>query len=196
MTDLPRLLLQLLQLQSSLEESQLNEKQLKHQLEVQSESLNNKVEELRALSEHAHTSITSEMVGVEAKVAELESIKVSRSHAEAERQLQMTHLLLLTGAALRSILITLSTRCSVSTSLRSPAVCARPQRSQLYFVCHPLGGAGADTAAGHLQGAATGADQQESAALPRAKDGGEGGQREGSGVLLQRLGGEHSACCS
>lgn len=80
----PRLLLQLLQLQSSLEESQLNEKQLKHQLEVQSESLNNKVEELRALSEQAHTSITSEMVEVEVKVAELENIKVSRSHAEGE----------------------------------------------------------------------------------------------------------------
>lgn len=80
----PCLPLQLLQLQSSLEESQLNEKQLKHQLEVQSESLNNKVEELRALNEHAHTSITSEMVEVEVKVAELENIKVSRIHSEGE----------------------------------------------------------------------------------------------------------------
>lgn len=60
---------------------------------MQSESLNNKVEELRALSEHAHTSITSEMV--EVKVAELENIKVSRSLAEGEGQLQMTHLLLI-----------------------------------------------------------------------------------------------------
>lgn len=78
------LLLQLLRLQSSLEESQLQEKQLRHQLEVQSESLSSKVEELRALSERAHTSMTSEMMEVEVRMAELEDVKVSWSHSEGE----------------------------------------------------------------------------------------------------------------
>lgn len=77
-------LLQLLRLQSSLEESQLSEKQLKHQLEVQSESLSSKAEELRALSEHPHTSVTSEMMEVEVRMVELENVKVSWSHSEGE----------------------------------------------------------------------------------------------------------------
>lgn len=66
----------MLRLQSSLEESQLNEKQLKHKLEVQSETLNNKVEELQALSERTQSSMTSEMIEVELKITELENIKV------------------------------------------------------------------------------------------------------------------------
>lgn len=76
----------LLRLQSSLEESQLQEKQLRHQLEVQSESLSSKVEELRALSERAHTSMTSEMMEVEVRMAELEDVKV-----ELEQTLQQAN---------------------------------------------------------------------------------------------------------
>lgn len=88
------LLLQLLRLQSSLEEAQLQEKQLKHQLQVQSESLSSKAEELRALSERAHTSMTSEMMEVEVRMAELEDVKVSWSHSEGEGRPQPPGLLL------------------------------------------------------------------------------------------------------
>lgn len=65
-------------MQSALEESQLNEKQLKDKLEVQTETLKNKMEELRALNEPSHTSMTSEMLEVQMKIMELESIKVRR----------------------------------------------------------------------------------------------------------------------
>lgn len=69
---------QVLRLQSALEESQLNEKQLRHKLEVQTETLNNKMEELRALNEHAQSSMTSEMMEVQMKIMELENTKVTR----------------------------------------------------------------------------------------------------------------------
>lgn len=69
----------MLRLQSALEESQLNEKQLKHKLEVQTETLNNKMEELRALNEHTQCSMTSEMMEVQMKIMELENIKVRGS---------------------------------------------------------------------------------------------------------------------
>ena len=67
---------QILRLQSALEESQLNERQLKHKLEVQTEILNNKMEELQALNEHTQSSMTSEMMEVQMKIMELETIKV------------------------------------------------------------------------------------------------------------------------
>lgn len=66
----------MLRLQSALEESQLNEKQLKHKLEVQTETLNNKTEELRALNEQSQSSMTSEMMEVQMKVMDLETNKV------------------------------------------------------------------------------------------------------------------------
>ncbi|XP_041845462.1 protein Spindly [Melanotaenia boesemani] len=73
----------MLRLQSALEESQLNEKQLKHKLEVQTEMLNNKMEELQSLNEHKHNSMTSEMMEVQMKIMELENDK-----ADLERMLQ------------------------------------------------------------------------------------------------------------
>lgn len=63
-------------LQTALEETQLNEKQLKHKLEVQTETLNNKMEELQALNEHTQSSMTSEMMEVQMKIMELENVKV------------------------------------------------------------------------------------------------------------------------
>lgn len=68
----------MMRLQSALEESQLNEKQLRHKLEVQTETLNNKMEELRALNEHTQSSMTSEMMEVQMKIMELENTKVTR----------------------------------------------------------------------------------------------------------------------
>ena len=66
----------MLGLQSALEESQLSEKQLKHKLEVQTETLHNKIEELRALNERTQGSMTSEMMEVQMRIMELENIRV------------------------------------------------------------------------------------------------------------------------
>ncbi|KAM3613416.1 uncharacterized protein V6R79_025799 [Siganus canaliculatus] len=83
-------------LQSSLEESQLSEKQLKHKLEVQTETLNNKLEELRALNEHTQSSMTSEMMEVQMRIMELENIKVELEQTlhqcqYREQQLELTN---------------------------------------------------------------------------------------------------------
>ncbi|KAK2903759.1 protein Spindly [Channa argus] len=74
-----------LRLQSALEESHLCEKQLKHKLEVLTETLNNKMEELQALNEHTQSSMTSEMMEVQMKIMDLENIKV-----ELEQTLQVS----------------------------------------------------------------------------------------------------------
>ncbi|XP_035525075.1 protein Spindly [Morone saxatilis] len=86
----------MLRLQSALEESQLNEKQLKHKLEVQTETLNNKMEELRALNEHTQSSMTSEMMEVQMKIMDLENIKVEleqtlQESQYREQQLELTN---------------------------------------------------------------------------------------------------------
>ncbi|XP_037635996.1 protein Spindly isoform X2 [Sebastes umbrosus] len=82
----------MLRLQSALEESQLNEKQLKHKVEVQTETLNNKMEELRALNEHTQSSMTSEMMEVQMKIMELESIKVELEQTLQESQYRQQQL--------------------------------------------------------------------------------------------------------
>ncbi|XP_073343327.1 protein Spindly [Pagrus major] len=86
----------MLRLQSALEESQLNEIQLKHKLKGQTETLKNKIEELRALNEPNHTSMTSEMLEVQMKIMELESIKVEleqklQESQYREQQLELTN---------------------------------------------------------------------------------------------------------
>ncbi|XP_019934054.2 protein Spindly [Paralichthys olivaceus] len=85
-----------LRLQSALEESQLNERQLKHKLEVQTETLNNKMEELQALNENTQSSMTSEMMEVQMKIMELETIKVELEQTlqecqYREQQLELTN---------------------------------------------------------------------------------------------------------
>lgn len=74
--------LKILRLQSSLEESHLNEKQLKHKLEIQKETLSNKMEELSALNKRTQSSMTSEMRDVQIKLVQLENVKVGRSRFE------------------------------------------------------------------------------------------------------------------
>ncbi|KAF7649235.1 hypothetical protein LDENG_00144760, partial [Lucifuga dentata] len=73
-------------LQSVLEESQLNEEQLKHKLEVQTERLNNKMEELRALNEGSQSSPSCEMMAM--KIRMLEDTKVELEHMLQESQLR------------------------------------------------------------------------------------------------------------
>lgn len=67
---------QVLKLQLALEKLQLHEKQLTHKLELQTEMLNNKTEELQALNEQSHRSLTSEILEVQMNVVELEATKV------------------------------------------------------------------------------------------------------------------------
>ncbi|XP_070693035.1 protein Spindly isoform X2 [Pempheris klunzingeri] len=86
----------MVRLQSALEESQLSEKQLKHKLEVQTETLNNKMEELRALNEHTQSSMTSEMIEVQMNIMELEKVKVEleqtlQESQYREQQLELTN---------------------------------------------------------------------------------------------------------
>lgn len=93
----------MLRLQSALEESQLNEKQLKHKLEVQTETLNNKTEELRALNEQSQSSMTSEMMEVQMKVMDLETNKVELEHALQELQYRVQQLELTNGSLQRQL---------------------------------------------------------------------------------------------
>lgn len=76
---------QTLRLQSALDESQLREKQLRHKLEMQTETLNNKMEELQALNEHTQISTTSEMIEVQMKIVDLENIKVWESKCSSDK---------------------------------------------------------------------------------------------------------------
>lgn len=67
---------QVLRLQSALEEAQLSEKQLRHKLELQTETLNSRLEELRALNELTQSSMTSEMMEGQLRIGDLEDTKV------------------------------------------------------------------------------------------------------------------------
>ncbi|KAK9535716.1 hypothetical protein VZT92_008082 [Zoarces viviparus] len=94
-TALKELSKKMLSLQSTLKESQLSEQQLKHKLQAQTETLNNKTEELRGLSEHTQSSMTSEMLEVQMKNMELESIMVEleqtlKESRYKEQQLELT----------------------------------------------------------------------------------------------------------
>ncbi|KAM3849325.1 protein Spindly-like, partial [Diretmus argenteus] len=62
-------------LQSELEESQLSERQLSHKLEVQTDVLKSKVEEIRALNEQTQVSKSSEVMEGEIRRMELENAK-------------------------------------------------------------------------------------------------------------------------
>ncbi|XP_063784335.1 protein Spindly isoform X2 [Pseudophryne corroboree] len=64
-------------LKSELDEARLSEKQLKHQLDHQSEVLANKSEELRMMSERAHESMTTEISTLQVEIYELESEKAN-----------------------------------------------------------------------------------------------------------------------
>ncbi|XP_057687195.1 protein Spindly [Corythoichthys intestinalis] len=91
--DLEELNKKMILLQSALDESRLTEKQTKEKLELQTEVLNSKMEELRILNEHTQSSPLSESVDMH-KVLELENIKLELEwkHKESqhrEQQLQL-----------------------------------------------------------------------------------------------------------
>ena len=64
-------------LQAKLEETRLSETQLKHRLLLQTEALGSKTEELRAATERAQDTVSSEMMELQVERMELESVKVS-----------------------------------------------------------------------------------------------------------------------
>uniref|UniRef100_A0AAY4DZY2 Protein Spindly n=1 Tax=Denticeps clupeoides TaxID=299321 RepID=A0AAY4DZY2_9TELE len=61
------------QMKAERDKAQLAERQLRHKLELQSQALSNKTEELRALTERAHETMSSEIMEMEAQRMELES---------------------------------------------------------------------------------------------------------------------------
>ncbi|XP_030622784.1 protein Spindly [Chanos chanos] len=68
------------------DEAQLIEKQLRHKLELQSEALSSKTEELRLLTERAHETMSSEILELQVQRMELES-----SLTTLEQELQEAH---------------------------------------------------------------------------------------------------------
>ncbi|XP_048883900.1 protein Spindly isoform X2 [Brienomyrus brachyistius] len=73
-------------LKAELDEARLSEKQLRHKLDLQAEALANRTEELRALTERAHETMSSEVLELQVERAELEAAKVA-----LERELQEGH---------------------------------------------------------------------------------------------------------
>lgn len=70
-------------MKTDLEEAQLAEKQMRHKLDQQAEALNSKTEELRALTERAHETMSSEILELQVQKMELES-----AMATLEQELQ------------------------------------------------------------------------------------------------------------
>lgn len=66
-------------LTAELDEARLSEKQLRHKLDLQAEALANRTEELRALTERAHETMSSEVLELQVERAELEAAKVCNS---------------------------------------------------------------------------------------------------------------------
>ncbi|KAM4035737.1 protein Spindly isoform 2-T3 [Anomaloglossus baeobatrachus] len=73
-------------LKAELDEARLSEKQLKHKLDHQTELLASKSEELRAMCERAHETMTSETLALQLEVNELESAK-----AQLEEEINELH---------------------------------------------------------------------------------------------------------
>ncbi|XP_064810416.1 protein Spindly [Oncorhynchus masou masou] len=83
-------------MRSELHEVQLSEKQLRHKLELQTETLSIKMEELRSVTERTHESLSTEMMELQVERMELEAAKDTLELAlqEAqykEQQLELTN---------------------------------------------------------------------------------------------------------
>ena len=64
-------------MRSELDEVRLSEKQLRHKLELQTETLSIKMEELRFVTERTHETLSTEMMELQVERMELEAAKVS-----------------------------------------------------------------------------------------------------------------------
>ncbi|KAI1884997.1 hypothetical protein AGOR_G00215650 [Albula goreensis] len=84
------------QMKVELEEARLNERQLKHKLELQTEALRDKTEELRALTDQAQETMSAEVLELQVEKAELESAKTALQEELQEAQYKEQQLQLAT----------------------------------------------------------------------------------------------------
>ncbi|MFT7810173.1 protein Spindly-like [Arapaima gigas] len=89
-------ILQMDRTKAELDEARLCENQLRHKLKLQAEALSSRTEELRALTERAQETMSSEMLELQVEKAELENIKATLEHElheshYKEQQLQLTN---------------------------------------------------------------------------------------------------------
>ncbi|MCJ8733961.1 hypothetical protein PDJAM_G00229810 [Pangasius djambal] len=86
-------------MKEDLEKAQLLEKQLRHKLELQSQTLTNKTEELRKISERSHETMSSEILELQIQKMDLESsmAALEQKHQELiyrEQQLELANCIL------------------------------------------------------------------------------------------------------
>ncbi|KAG9349045.1 hypothetical protein JZ751_029363 [Albula glossodonta] len=84
------------QMKVELEEARLNERQLKHKLELQTEALRDKTEELRALTDRAQETMSAEVLELQVEKAELECAKTALQEELQEAQYKEQQLQLAT----------------------------------------------------------------------------------------------------
>ncbi|KAM9180465.1 LOW QUALITY PROTEIN: protein Spindly-like [Dugong dugon] len=84
-------------MKAELYEARLNEKQLKHKVEHQKELLSCKSEEMRIMSEHVHESMSSEMLGLQIELTEMENVKTALKEQMNEPQYRQEQLELLSN---------------------------------------------------------------------------------------------------
>ncbi|XP_012415597.1 protein Spindly isoform X1 [Trichechus manatus latirostris] len=90
-------------MKAELDEARLNEKQLKHKVELQKELLSCKSEEMRIMSERVHESMSSEMLGLQIELTEMENMKTALKEQVNELQYRQEQLELLSNNLLRQV---------------------------------------------------------------------------------------------
>ncbi|KAM9252656.1 protein Spindly isoform 1-T1 [Dugong dugon] len=90
-------------MKAELDEARLNEKQLKHKVEHQKELLSCKSEEMRIMSERVHESMSSEMLGLQIELTEMENMKTALKEQVNELQYRQEQLELLSNNLLRQV---------------------------------------------------------------------------------------------
>ncbi|KAM5301426.1 protein Spindly [Glossophaga mutica] len=90
-------------LKAELDEARLSEKQLKHKVDHQKELLSHKSEEMRAMSERAHETMSSEVLALQMELTEMESVKTTLQEEVNELQYRQEQLELLNSNLMRQV---------------------------------------------------------------------------------------------
>ncbi|XP_073913858.1 protein Spindly isoform X3 [Castor canadensis] len=90
-------------LKVELDEARLSEKQLKHKVDHQKELLSRKAEEIRALSERVHESMSSEVLALQVELTEMKSAKTSLKEEVNELQYRQEQLERLSSNLMRQV---------------------------------------------------------------------------------------------
>ncbi|XP_075398052.1 protein Spindly isoform X2 [Tenrec ecaudatus] len=90
-------------LKAELDEARLNEKQLKHKVDHQKELLSSKSEDVRTVCERAHESSSSEVLGLQLELTEMESGKLALEEEVTELKYRQEQLELLSTSLLRQV---------------------------------------------------------------------------------------------